>query len=261
MLKKVNLSAIVQHWTYILLSTRELTKTNIDEIKWSNSKQFVQNFISFPTSKSLFNFLLLFLARFQVYCYTTRAENRFQRGGGVGYEITCFAFKVNRPQKYFHAREGKFLSVVEVNTTRRVKTVTISIPAFWILFESSSMLNLTASPNCWNSSGKLNISHFISRYQFNIIHWIWSNQTSRAWGEEWTQKKWNKNLSMPRLSRKISITVPGFFRLISNPSRGTSSEDPATGEASLVSKTVKTLQTCALCIAMGRSICEYKAFI
>lgn len=65
---------------------------------------------------------------------------------------------------------------------------------------------------------------------------------------------------MPRLSRKISITVPGFFRLISNPPRGACSTNLAASEATVVSKTVKTLQTSALCIAMGRSICEYKAF-
>lgn len=68
-------------------------------------------------------------------------------------------------------------------------------------------------------------------------------------------------LSMPRLSRKISITVPGLFRLISNPPRGTGSANLEAGEAPFVSKTVKTLQISALRIAMGRSICKYEMLL
>lgn len=73
------------------------------------------------------------------------------------------------------------------------------------------------------------------------------------------KKKRKKNFSEPRLSRKISITVPGLFRLISNPARGASIANPEAGKAALLSKTVKTLQISALCITMGRSICKYQA--
>lgn len=67
---------------------------------------------------------------------------------------------------------------------------------------------------------------------------------------------WNALLTM-RLSRKISITVPGLFWLISNPPRRTGAENSSIGKTSIACQTLETLQIGALCITMGRSICKY----
>lgn len=64
-------------------------------------------------------------------------------------------------------------------------------------------------------------------------------------------------LAQPRLSRKISITVPGFFRLFPNSARGTSASNSSSREAAVPRAIAEVIEIGALCFTMGRSLREY----